>query len=68
MNEEVTKSENQLIEERRGKLEQLGQKGIAYPNDLKPDSLASVLHEKFDNSDPDLIYIVCYQNSVGYMY
>ena len=55
MNEEVTKSENQLIEERRGKLEQLRQKGIAYPNDLKPDSLASVLHEKFDNSDPDQI-------------
>lgn len=40
--------ENQIIAERRTKLAELRNTGIAYPNTFRRDSLASELHEQFD--------------------
>ncbi|MEE9160989.1 MAG: OB-fold nucleic acid binding domain-containing protein, partial [Gammaproteobacteria bacterium] len=41
-------SENKLIAQRRAQLKELREKGIAYPNDFKRDSLARNLHSQFD--------------------
>ena len=47
--------ENQIINERRGKLAALRAQGQAYPNDFRRDSLASDLHTQHDaQSDEEL--------------
>ncbi len=43
--------ENHVIAERREKLKALREKGIAFPNDFKPDALATNIHE--DHSDTE---------------
>jgi lysyl-tRNA synthetase, class II len=40
--------ENQIIAERRGKLNELRARGQAYPNDFRRDALAADLHAKHD--------------------
>lgn len=40
--------ENQLIAERRTKLKAIREKGIAFPNDFKPQDTAAQLHHQFD--------------------
>ncbi|TMG87818.1 MAG: lysine--tRNA ligase [Betaproteobacteria bacterium] len=41
-------NENQIIAERRAKLRALRERGQAYPNDFRRDSLAGALHEAHD--------------------
>lgn len=45
--------QNELIAQRRSKLAELREKGVAYPNDFRRDSLAADLHEQFDAFDHD---------------
>jgi len=42
--------EHRLIAERRSKLGTLREQGRAYPNDFRPDTLASALHQRFDEA------------------
>ncbi|MXS85259.1 lysine--tRNA ligase [Nitrosomonas sp. HPC101] len=46
----IPQDENTLIAERRSKLTALRQTSNAFPNDYRRDSLARVLHEKYDGS------------------
>ena len=48
-NEEVAIDENHIIAERREKLAQLRQQGVAFPNDFKPSHLALELHQQFND-------------------
>ncbi len=43
--------ENRLIAERREKLRALRTRGIAFPNDFRPDALAGDLQKEFDGQD-----------------
>jgi len=43
--------ENKLIAERRGKLSELREQGIAFPNDFRRNVVAAELHAKFDALD-----------------
>ena len=53
MTEEI--SQNELLAQRREKLEALRSKGNAYPNDFRRDSLSSQLHESYgDQKKEDL--------------
>ena len=53
MTEEI--SQNELLAQRREKLETLRSKGNAYPNDFRRDSLSSQLHESYgDQKKEDL--------------
>ncbi len=53
-NDDVSLQEqNELIAQRRAKLVALRQQGVAYPNDFRPDSLAAVLHQHYDEQDHD---------------
>ena len=53
MTEEI--SQNELLAQRREKLETLRSKGNAYPNDFRRDSLSSQLHESYgDQKTEDL--------------
>jgi lysyl-tRNA synthetase, class II len=45
----VPPDENQIVAERRAKLQALRQHGQAYPNDFRRDALAGALHEKHDS-------------------
>ncbi len=45
--------ENKLIAERRRKLDAMRDKGNAYPNDFRRDSLAAHLHARYDKHDGD---------------
>lgn len=45
----ISQDENNLIAERRSKLTALRQTGNAFPNDYRRDSLARILHEKYDS-------------------
>lgn len=49
--EDVTIDENHLIAERRNKLNQLREKGQAYPNDFVPEDFAANLHASYDELD-----------------
>ncbi|MFW8566305.1 lysine--tRNA ligase [Orrella sp. 11846] len=51
MNDQTPQEENHLIAERRQKLQQLRQDGIAYPNDFKPTDHAQDLHTKYGELD-----------------
>ena len=46
MTEKLT--ENELLQQRRSKLEDLREKGLAYPNSFRRDSLSGDLKIKFD--------------------
>ena len=39
-------SENELIQQRRAKLEEIRKKGIAYPNSFRRDSLSADLQQE----------------------
>lgn len=43
--------ENKLIAERRGKLSELREQGIAFPNDFRRNVVAAELHAKFESLD-----------------
>ena len=43
--------ENTIIQERRAKLQELRQAGVAFPNHFKPDHLAQTLHQDYDAID-----------------
>jgi lysyl-tRNA synthetase, class II len=45
------KDENTIIAERRAKLAAIREKGIAFPNDFRPQHKASDLHEKFGEAE-----------------
>jgi lysyl-tRNA synthetase class 2 len=47
----MSEDENKLIAERRRKLKELREDGIAFPNDFRRDSLAGTLHAQFDDKD-----------------
>ncbi|HUH87235.1 MAG TPA: lysine--tRNA ligase [Pusillimonas sp.] len=47
----VAADENHLIAERRSKLARLREKGVAFPNDFKPDAKAAELHAKYNELD-----------------
>jgi lysyl-tRNA synthetase, class II len=49
MNDE-TQDENKLIAQRRDKLRQLRDNGIAFPNDFRRNSLAGELHAEYDET------------------
>jgi len=57
--ETATLDTNELIAQRRAKLEKLREEDQAYPNDFRRDSLSLDLHEKYDDKDNDF-----FQNSV----
>ena len=44
-------SDNNIISERREKLAQLRQQGVAFPNDFQRTHHAATLHQHFDNED-----------------
>jgi lysyl-tRNA synthetase, class II len=47
--------ENELIAQRRLKLNTLRKQGIAFPNDFRPNGLAKVIHQTYDNkTEPEL--------------
>ncbi len=43
--------ENTIIQERRAKLQELRQTGVAFPNHFKPEHLAQTLHQDYDAID-----------------
>jgi lysyl-tRNA synthetase, class II len=43
--------ENHVIAERREKLKAIREKGVAFPNDFKPDALAANIHEAHDDAE-----------------
>ncbi|GMQ84319.1 MAG: lysine--tRNA ligase [Gammaproteobacteria bacterium] len=45
--------EHKLIAQRRQKLNELREQGVAFPNDFRRDSLAAELHAAFDDKDKD---------------
>ncbi len=47
--------ENKLIAERRNKLNELREKGNAFPNDFRRDTLAADLHSQFESLDKEAI-------------
>ncbi len=51
MNDEQDKDENKLIAERRRKLGQLREQGVAYPNDFRRDALAAQLLSSYEDRD-----------------
>ncbi len=50
-NQTETVDENKLISERRSKLSELRENGIAFPNDFRRNVVAAELHAKFDALD-----------------
>ena len=46
---------NELIAQRRAKLNTLREKGVAYPNGFRRESLASDLHAQYDEKDHDTL-------------
>jgi lysyl-tRNA synthetase, class II len=57
--------ENKLIAERRAKLQQLRQQGVAYPNDFRRDVLAGQLHTAFDQKSAEWLEQNPHAVSVG---
>ena len=48
-------AENHVIAERREKLKAIREKGIAFPNDFKPDALATNIHESHGDVDNEAL-------------
>lgn len=57
--------ENHLIAERRAKLGQLRQAGQAYPNDFRPQQLASALHTAYDEQSKEALAEAAHTTSVA---
>jgi len=45
--------DNDIIKQRRAQLQELRERGIAYPNDFRRDALASELHERYDGKEKE---------------
>lgn len=45
--------ENEIIAQRRTRLDELRKKGNAFPNDFRREALAGTLHERYDNLDKE---------------
>ncbi|MGE0386011.1 MAG: lysine--tRNA ligase [Gammaproteobacteria bacterium] len=48
-------TDNQLVAQRRAKLEAMRARGAAYPNDFRRDALAAALHAEFGSLDKDAV-------------
>ena len=48
-------SENDLVAQRRSKLDEIRSKGIAYPNDFRRDSLSARLHEQHGEKENEIL-------------
>ena len=48
-------NENELLAQRRAKLDKLREQGNAFPNSFKRDALARRLHDEFDGLDKELL-------------
>ena len=53
--EDASVDENRLIAERREKLHQLKADTIAYPNDFRPNTNASILHQRFADDSTETL-------------
>lgn len=51
----MTEDDNQLIQQRRAKLSELRDAGIAFPNTFRPTHLAADLHAEHDEKDKDAL-------------
>ena len=51
----VTQDENHVIAERREKLKAIREKGVAFPNDFKPEHAAQSLHDSYDASEGEAL-------------
>jgi lysyl-tRNA synthetase class 2 len=47
--------ENHVIQERREKLKAIRAKGVAFPNDFKPDAMAANIHAEYAGFDNDVL-------------
>ncbi len=54
-NEAPSIDENHVIAERREKLKALREKGVAFPNDFKPQHQAAVLHAEFGTAENETL-------------
>ena len=54
-NQPVIKDENSIILERRAKLKELREKGVAFPNQFAPDAFARKLHQDYDGLDKEAL-------------
>ena len=45
--------ENAIIMERRSKLKEIRERGIAFPNQFKPENFSQKLHELYDDKSKD---------------
>ena len=45
--------ENTIISERRSKLQDIRERGIAFPNQLKPENFSQKLHELYEDKSKD---------------
>jgi lysyl-tRNA synthetase class 2 len=63
MSEKIT--ENDLILQRRAKLEELRSKGNAYPNDFRRDSLSKALHAQYGELDNEALEATPKQVSIA---
>ena len=53
MSEKIT--ENDLVLQRRAKLDELRSRGNAYPNDYRRDSMSKDLHDRYDGLDNEIL-------------
>lgn len=51
----TSENENELLAQRRAKLDNLREQGNAFPNSFKRDSLAQRLHDEFDSFDREAL-------------
>jgi len=49
----MTDDDNQLIQQRRAKLDQMREKGNAFPNTFRPTHIAADLHKDHDGREKD---------------
>ena len=54
-NQPVIQDENSIILERRAKLKELREKGVAFPNQFTPDAFAKKLHQDYDGLDKEVL-------------
>ncbi|MBT4571241.1 MAG: lysine--tRNA ligase, partial [Nitrosomonadales bacterium] len=54
-NDEPVVDENSIISERRNKLKELRELGVAFPNQFKPKNLSSELHQNYDGDDKETL-------------
>ena len=51
--QDVMQDENAIIMERRAKLKEIRERGVAFPNQFKPENFSQKLHELYDDKSKD---------------